>query len=294
MRRCINVCAGILLDTGRTDEALELMDAAGGRPFFLNLWHLVPHTPYEPTPEPHWSRYRDPGISEDQHCFRAMVAHMDAKVGQLVAKLNQLGIREKTLIVFTSDNGGAYEADIGPLKGGKTDLHEGGIRVPLIIRDPRLPVATRGRRQQMALNIDLAPTILTMAGLPVPAGMQGVNLQPLLRDAATKGREDWYYEHVYTPEPGRRPAYASGTVEIEVLPVERTLAVSARPAEADVAPGAAISVSRSASVTRLASRGCARAPASRSISRPTTTSPRPSRSCATRSVSTQTTWSYRR
>jgi arylsulfatase A-like enzyme len=51
--------------------------------------------------------------------------------------------------------------------------------------------------------------------LPVPAGMQGVNLQPLLRDAATKGREDWYYEHVYTPEPGRRPIPKSEGVRTE-------------------------------------------------------------------------------
>ena len=57
----------------------------------------------------------------------------------------------------------------------------------------------------MVLNIDLAPTILSMAGVAAPSGMQGMDLQPLLRDAGTKGREEWYYEHVYTPGPGRRP-----------------------------------------------------------------------------------------
>jgi arylsulfatase A-like enzyme len=83
-------------------------------------------------------------------------------------------------------------------------MYEESIRLPLIISDPRLPASTRGRRQSMALNIDLAPTILAMAGVPAPAGMQGADLQPLLRDAKAKVRDDWYYEHVYT-DPGRRP-----------------------------------------------------------------------------------------
>lgn len=165
------------------DEAVRLVEEfhKQGRPFFLNIWHLVPHTPYEPTPEPHWSRYRDPGISEDQHCFRAMVAHMDAKVGQLVAKLIQLGIREQTLIVFTSDNGGAYEADIGPLQGGKTDLHEGGIRVPMIACWPgRIPA---GRSSAAVGNtVDLLPTFCAAAGAGVPDGalLDGINLLPCL------------------------------------------------------------------------------------------------------------------
>ncbi len=132
----------------------------------------------------------------------ALISRSDLAIGQICQAIKEQGFDDNTVVIHTSDNGsldGAHALE------GKWLMYEESIRVPLIIRDPRLPVSTRGRRQQMALNIDLAPTILTMAGLPVPAGMQGVNLQPLLRDAATKGREDWYYEHVYTPEPGRRP-----------------------------------------------------------------------------------------
>ena len=65
-----------------------------------------------------------------------MMMQMDATIGALVAKLDELAIRENTLIVFTSDNGGAYESDNGPFKAGKTDLHEGGIRVPAIASWP--------------------------------------------------------------------------------------------------------------------------------------------------------------
>lgn len=89
------------------DEALRLIGQfhAAGRPFFLNVWWLVPHQPYEPAPEPYWSRTAAPGISKDQHCFRSMVAHMDARIGDLVKKLDELGIRDNTLVVFLSDNG---------------------------------------------------------------------------------------------------------------------------------------------------------------------------------------------
>jgi arylsulfatase A-like enzyme len=142
----------------------------------------------------------------------ALISRSDLAIGQICQALKEQGLDDNTVIIHLSDNGsldGAHALE------GKWLMYEESIRVPLIIRDPRLPASTRGRRQQMALNIDMAPTILTMAGLPVPAGMQGVNLQPLLRDAATKGREDWYYEHVYTPEPGRRPIPKSEGVRTE-------------------------------------------------------------------------------
>jgi arylsulfatase A-like enzyme len=95
-------------------------------------------------------------------------------------------------------------------------MYEESIHVPLIIYDPRLPVAARGRRTQMALNIDLAPTVLAMAGVPIPAAMQGENLQPVLSDPNAGGREDWFYEHVYSPRDGRR-----GIPKIEGVRSER-------------------------------------------------------------------------
>ena len=99
------------------------------RPFFLNIWHLAPHQPYEPSPEPLWTQADAPGISDDQRRFRSMVAHVDQKVGQMLKKLDELGIRENTLILFSSERG-AYEANIGPYKGGKTDLHEAACASP--------------------------------------------------------------------------------------------------------------------------------------------------------------------
>ncbi|MSU49357.1 MAG: hypothetical protein EXS37_09775 [Opitutus sp.] len=129
------------------------------KPFFLNIWHLVPHMPYEPGSEPHYRNTVADGLTEDQHCFRSMVAHLDAVIGALLAKLEALGIRDNTLIVFTSDNGGAYEADVGPLKGGKTDPHEGGIRVPMIV-SWRGKIPAGKTSTALAGSVDLLPTLL--------------------------------------------------------------------------------------------------------------------------------------
>ena len=165
------------------DYAVELVERFHSRakPFFLNLWWIVPHTPYEPAPEPHWSGTAADGISDDQHRWRSMVRHMDAKIGQLIAKLEELGIRNNTLILFTSDNGAAWEGYVGNLKGGKTDLHEGGIRVPAIVNWPgRVPPGETS--DTLAHTNDLLPTFCAAAGVDVPASarVDGLNLLPHL------------------------------------------------------------------------------------------------------------------
>ena len=125
--------------------------------------------PYEPAPEPHWSRTAAPGISDDQHRFRSMVARMDYQVGRILDTLDELGLARNTLVLFTStDNGGAYEANIGDLKGGKTDLHEGGIRVPFLARWPaRIRPGTEST--ELGHSTDLLPTCCSAAGVPLPA-----------------------------------------------------------------------------------------------------------------------------
>lgn len=125
----------------------------------------------------------------------ALISRADLAVGKICDALKEHHLDENTVILFMSDNGyfeGAHGLD------GKWLMYEESIHVPLIIRDPRLPAATRGRRSQMALNIDIAPTILGLAGVAAPATMQGADLEPVLRDPLAKGREDWFYEHTYT------------------------------------------------------------------------------------------------
>jgi N-acetylgalactosamine-6-sulfatase len=191
------------------------------KPFFLNIWHLVPHLPYEPGTEPHWSNTAAPGISDDQHRFRSMMAHMDAMIGALLAKLDELGIRDRTLVLFTSDNGGVYEGDIGPLKGGKTDLHEGGIRVPMIASWPGVIPAGK-TIDALAGSVDLLPTFCAAAGVAVPkaAAVDGIDLLPLLTGSrAETGRGPMFWQldlysrlqrHYPKPKPYATEAFMDG------------------------------------------------------------------------------------
>lgn len=150
------------------DYAVEMIEkiAAEGDSFFINLWWLVPHKPYEPAPEPHWKDTKAEDITDDQHRFRSMMHHMDANVGKILAKLDELGIADNTLVVFTSDNGAAYEGYIGDLKGGKTDLHEGGILVPMVARWPDVISAGATSRAFGHTN-DLLPTFCEAAGIDI-------------------------------------------------------------------------------------------------------------------------------
>jgi arylsulfatase A-like enzyme len=85
-------------------------------------------------------------------------------------------------------------------------MYEQSIRIPLIIRDPRPGAGGRGRRvEQMALNIDLAPTMLDFAGVPIPDRMQGKSLVPTVGGSDQPLRDDWYYEHFYEHHGNIRP-----------------------------------------------------------------------------------------
>jgi N-acetylgalactosamine-6-sulfatase len=189
-----------------------------GQPFFINLWWLTPHTPYEPAPEPQWSDTHADSISDDQHRFRSMVSRMDYQVGQILRKLDELGIADNTLIVFTSDNGGAYEANIGQLKGGKTDLHEGGIRVPFLARWPK-EIPTGAETNELGHTTDLLPTFCRAANVDLPDHdrFDGKNILPLLTgktDQIDRGAVFWQmnlYKHLQRHYPKPEP-YATEIV----------------------------------------------------------------------------------
>ena len=120
-----------------------------------------------------------------------------------MAVIEELNREDETIIIFTSDNGsfrGAHGLN------GKWIMYEESIRVPLIIRDPRTAAKLRGtRRQEMALNIDIAPTILSMAGMGADAGMQGRDLTALMTGKKVAWRDDWFYEHTYKTPSTRLP-----------------------------------------------------------------------------------------
>ncbi len=126
------------------------------------------------------------------------ISRADLAVGRITKLLEELGLAQRTVVLMSSDNGQLAGAH-GLV--GKFLMYEESIRVPLIVADPRAGASARGRvSEAMALNIDLAPTILSMAGVSVPARMQGQDLSQLIADPSSPVREDWYGEHVYSPE----------------------------------------------------------------------------------------------
>ncbi len=130
--------------------------------------------------------------------YYELVSGVDDAVGTITTRLKQLGIDQNTVIIFMGDNG-FYLGEHG--LEGKWFGHEESIRVPLLIYDPRLPANKRGSiQQQIALNIDIAPTILSMAGVQPTAQMQGTNLLP---NPAQKmaDRANFFYEHTYLGSP---------------------------------------------------------------------------------------------
>jgi arylsulfatase A-like enzyme len=130
--------------------------------------------------------------------YYRLVTGVDEVVGKMVAQLKKLGIEKNTIIIFMGDNG-FYLGEHG--LEGKWYGHEESIRVPLIVYDPRLPANKNGKQvTKIALNIDVAPTILSLAHATVPSSMQGQNLFDLI-DGKIPERKDFFYEHTYSKSP---------------------------------------------------------------------------------------------
>ncbi len=126
--------------------------------------------------------------------YYRLITEMDRAVGDIRKKLKEKGIDDNTVIIFAGDNG-FFLGEHG--MAGKWYAYEQSIRVPLVIYDPRLPDSLRGRKiSEIALNVDVAPTILSLAGATVPQTMQGESLVPLLENKPVPWRQDFYYEHL--------------------------------------------------------------------------------------------------
>lgn len=134
-------------------------------------------------------------FQESMRGYYRLIAGVDEVVGRIRKQLRKQNADKNTVIVLTSDNG-LYLGARG--LAGKWFMHEESIRTPLIVFDPRIPRNRRGQeRDEMTLNIDIAPTILDLAGVPVPASVQGRSLCPLLSAKPVPWRDEWFYEHLF-------------------------------------------------------------------------------------------------
>ena len=124
-----------------------------------------------------------------------MISGVDRALGRLMDELNRLGMAQNTVIILLSDNG-YFLGERG--FAGKWTMHEPSIRIPLIIYDPRKQVIEPGSvSKEMVLNVDVAPTILELANLPVPEVMQGRSMLPLLKGDAAGWRREIFSEHLW-------------------------------------------------------------------------------------------------
>ena len=162
------------------------------RPFFLYLAYNAPHFPIQPPPE-YLERVkaREPGLSEKRAKNVAFIEHLDENVGRVIEALGEMGLMEHTLIVFTSDNGGAlpYAQSNGNLRGGKQDMYEGGIRVPAFVCWKN-HIEPGSVTESLAMLMDLYPTFCQVAGARVTHPVNGISLVPTLsgKSQDTDGR----------------------------------------------------------------------------------------------------------
>jgi arylsulfatase A-like enzyme len=198
-----------------TDEALRLIDAAAAsdRPFFLEIAHHAPHTPIEAKPGlvSHYEKKlaASTGLHHDNPTYAAMIHSLDENVGRVLERLAERALAERTVVIFTSDNGGYINdynkkrvTDNFPLRSGKGSLYEGGVRVPLIVRWPGVTPRGAVSTEPVAV-MDLFPTLrenLAPAEGPRAEALDSLSLTPLLRDPSAHLARDalfFHYPHYY-------------------------------------------------------------------------------------------------
>ena len=197
-----------------TDEALKFIGRHGNQtqPFFLNLCFHTVHTPIEGKTElvDHYRRKLKPEFHHRNATYAAMVHSLDQNVGRVLASLNELGITDRTIVIFSSDNGGYLRnsrygtvTSNYPLRSGKGSLYEGGIRVPLMVRAPQRTLAATVCEEPVCTQ-DLFPTLVDICQLDdlpsIQDAIDGVSLSTLLNKPAKKLNERelfWHYPHYY-------------------------------------------------------------------------------------------------
>jgi len=193
------------------NEALKFIKDNKDRPFFLYVPFTIPHVALQ-VPEDSLAEYKgkwpdpqykgDKGYIPHQYpraCYAAMVTRMDRDVGRITALLKKLGLEDKTLVIFSSDNGPTYAGgadsaffeSAGPLRGLKGSVYEGGIRVPFIARWPG-KVKAGSTTNHVSAFWDFLPTCCELLGQEPPSGIDGISMLPTLLSGPQKQKKHDY------------------------------------------------------------------------------------------------------
>ena len=196
------------------------------KPFYLNFAHYAVHAPFNSDPR-FADHYKNSDKPANAQAFATLIEGMDKSLGDVLNRLEELGVAENTLLVFLGDNGS--DAPLGhehavacaaPLRGKKGSHYEGGMRVPFIaawakpvannVHQQKLPIAVGKIQSQQAAVMDIFPTLLSLAGVTIPANhpVDGINLASLLTGQADATRPERFLMH-YPHGPHRTDYWTS-------------------------------------------------------------------------------------
>ena len=244
-------------DQFRTDYESDLCESFikknKDRPFFLMLSPFAVHIPLgskSELVEKYRKRGKEKNRSLPHPIYAGLVEEVDDQVGRIVREVEAQGLTEKTMIVFTSDNGGLIKrydyneqsdnivSDLAPLKGEKGSLHEGGIRVPLIVKYPKM-VKSGSICSEPTISYDFYPTFVAAASATLPENqtIDGLNILPLLQNPKAKLNRKaihWHYPHYHHDRPAgairerdwKLIEYLDGTGDIELYHISQDLSES--------------------------------------------------------------------
>jgi arylsulfatase A len=167
-----------------TDAALRFINDTRRQPFFCYLSYNAPHSPFQ-VPEKYFAHYKQQGLDDTLASVYGMVENLDDNIGRVLARLDELNLRDNTIVIFMTDNGPNGARFNGDMRGTKGSYHEGGSRVPFFLRWPKRFKEPR-LIPQIAAHLDLFPTLLELCNVPMPKTLplDGRSLVPLLNGTA--------------------------------------------------------------------------------------------------------------
>jgi arylsulfatase A-like enzyme len=197
------------------DMTVDYVAQHADKPWFVNLWLNDVHDPWAPDDDS-LSDVMGKGADSDDDRYLASVVKMDKTLGRLFARLDQMGEMDNTLVIVTSDNGPSstqryYKGGhVAPgstenLRGRKWSLYEGGIRQPLILYWRGHTKAGHRDERTVGQGVDLLPTIASIVGAPKPAGLDGIDLSPVIEGRAVPSRPDLYWAYGKEGAPKQTP-----------------------------------------------------------------------------------------
>ncbi len=185
-----------------TNEALKFLDENHNKPFFLYVAHHVVHRPIMEHADLifKYKEKRNSDLDINNPIMGAMIERMDTEIGILLKKIEDMGLKDNTVVVFFSDNGGYDKLQAqDPLRGGKSMLYEGGIRVPFAVRWPGV-VKPGTKSDEPVIGCDFLPTFADIAGVKkFDHKIDGLSLVPLFKGKEKLNRENlyWHYPHYH-------------------------------------------------------------------------------------------------